>query len=936
LVDNRPEAAALNGLVAMIARGPRAAFPARQGPPVLQLMSIGAATVAKDEQKWVWVRRDERWVRGKIQDIDPQGIATIDLGNGATLKAPVDDVHDTPPPDVGLGEGSETSWALVPTGPSTLAKAPQEVETSPEVTHYYELLAPLSETLRKNRIRDLLRTLHPDKGGDSTKFNAFSEALDLLKNGPSPKTGAPLPLTYGNDVSLHYPRLHVPPPDVGSMALVPSGPPSTLAKGSQQVPTSPEAQHYYELLTSLSEAMRKNRIRDLLRTLHPDKGGDAMRFKAFQEALDLFKNGPPPPKTGAPLALAYGEVGLDYPRLREGPFTAQEIAQLSMLTQVERPEDIGRLAGTRRTVPDLVALAALRTAVMIGDLISLTAIPRAITDLARLETLTVVGDVADLARLAGARRTARDLVALAALRTAVTLDDLISLAAIPWPVAALAQLETLTVVGDVADLRALAISGVPLPRLAAFAVLPQVTDRATLLEVAAIQGADADVVALAQLPQAAAIADLRLLCGLIGTKTVADIMTIAGIGSPTFAPPSAQQVSALCQLPKTAQEIVVLSNQPGIGNTAQLLVLVAETSDRDTAGDTWHVLDERWEQIKHDWAARWPLTGVFAAVTAAWDAPSRLVRTFTSRRETPASPADLQTFALAVAAMRSTLNLIDQMAPAVDDGQRALGDANARLAALATLLTEIDNHLRLFYGPGAARNTVLLQRGLVVNAQATLNAELAQIQIDRTNYAQLNALTALVVAQAVQDQNNHVAVVGAVQTAAAIDAPLVALRTAAYQDRLVYPNLNLTQTIVAHGFWQSLVPGDKARLNTKLQGFPVTNWGTQGYPGTRARQHGYGGGQIQIPTLAGFPVGVGGEVVHDWIFPSPGHGHSAQHMSQMINNCLTGTPWPSGLGPLAPDNEVLVGRTVYGFENVAIRIVITDPPRVLITFYNPS
>jgi hypothetical protein len=707
-----------------------------------------------------------------------------------------------------------------------------------------------------------------------------------------------------------------PPPDAPldrrllTLAVVDHGP-GTVAASSSADASSPEVMQYIVLLAAHGEAQRKQRMRELLLALHPDKGGDGKQFKSLKIAIDVLKNGPPPVVTReAPLALTYGDMGPgralepSHPHLPRASVPGQPLVQAPQL-DVPRVEIPKELRGQ----------------------------PFSEAEASQLGTLGQVQGPPDLARLASTGRVARDLLALAGLHSAATLGDLVALAALPQPVATLARLETLPHVANAADLLAVANSGHGFARLAALAGLPQVISRATLLQVAAIPQPEADVATVASIAQAANLVDLQTLCGQLGARTAADIAAIAAIGSPTFAAPNAGQVVQLCGLAKTAAQIGVLAAQPGIANTVNLLTLVNETLDRDTSGDTWHELSDRWETIQRTWGGRWPLTGVFAAVPIAWAVASQRVRAFVRLRDTPASAAELQAFAVEAAAMKSSLDLIDQMSPALDQGRQALADARARLQGLVVLITEIDNHVLQFYAHGtAAFATATLQRLLAHNAHTALTAECNQLLLDQAAYAGLGSLTPALVLQAVLAQQAHTANIAAQPLAATLNGPLAALRTADYIDRTTYTNMNLTEAVVAHGFWQSLRPVEKARFNTKLQGFPVTAWGTQGYPATRARQHGYAG-QIQVPTLAGFPVNVGGEVVHDWIFPSPGHGRSARDMNVMLVHALAGTHLPSRLGPLAPDNQIYANRTVYGFRNIAANIVVTNAG-TLITFYS--
>ena len=554
-----------------------------------------------------------------------------------------------------------------------------------------------------------------------------------------------------------------------------------------------------------------------------------------------------------------------------------------------------------------------------------------------------VDHLAQLLDIVGWSESDADICALAGIGLAATFDHLRQLESLVGvqsvgDIVAIAGVRTVTSVAHIAMLAPLGRTPGELVQLA---TVHLVTNIGELAQLASCPFPIASVTIIA--PRAASLADLQTLCGAVsGTRTANDVFDVAGVGSATFAAPTAAQVVLLCGLPKTAAQIVQLSTAAGVADAGGLIALAHRTDTKEKVDAEWSVIDNRWDALKDDWRGRWPLTALFGTLDAHWASLTPTMQLLPRARTALANPNDLQTYAMSATQMTAVLDLIDQLEGAVDEGMAALAAADNRLASLGVLITEVDTQLIPFYpGPSPARTTVNNQRLAAVNAQQTLNAERAQILIERGNLDALGVLTAADVNLALNAQHNHTIAVGAVAALAAINAPLVALRNAGYAERLAYPNLNLSATEVAKPFWQSLRPANKVRFNGKLAGCTVTGWTDRGHPGParRNRQNGYAGGTIMIPNLQGWPCEVGGEVVHDWIFGTvANHGHAATVMLGMVRKALARQIHMAG--PNFPVNSTAAaqvgGKTLYSWDNTQISIIIkAGAPPVLITYFNP-
>lgn len=873
---------------------PVAGLAAAAGGPMIRRMSRAAATLAKDQEKSVWVRdTGGHWVIGRIRGLT-EGQAIVELADGSRTTVALADVHDAPPPDIGLDPAPNGQQLATRPEPGGLGSAAAAQATSPRVTQLYQLLAGLNPRQRDSTARLWMLRVHPDKpGADPDEFIAIKLALDMHRNGtpPHPTTVAqPLALTFQ---------------DPG---------PHPLVKELDGQPFSAAD-------------------REVLRRL---------------------------PQVTGPADLA---------KLAATGRSASVLAVIGSLSSVWTVDGIVRVAGLPRKIRELIQLDRLGAVIHLGDLLALaqwegpiarltgidgfrqvrnrreleqvTALRATDAELATLAGIGQAAQVADLVALAQhlGPRTAQDLVSIAQLRADLTITDITGLAALARPVPDLQAIAPIALITTPADLMTVATCPCPVARLTTLAPLAQLHNPAQLVQLAAVAPPEADLVQLAGLGQAASLANLLLLAGaLVGTRTAADVVTIAGIGSATFAAPTAAEIVQLCALPKTGAEVAQLSAADGIATTAQLIALTHRTDTKERVDNDWDATDARWGQLENGWAARWPLPVLFAAMHARWRTVAPVMQRMPRARALAAAPADLQAYAMMSAEMTHALDLLAALGPAVDEGAVALADADRRLADLGRLLAEIDNQFIPFYPPpSAARNTVNAQRVAVVNAQATLNVQRNQILAERGAFAVLNALTAAGVAQAAADQHQHAVAIGAVQDAAAISLVLQPIRTQGYLDRLACPNLNLSVNQTGHGFWQSLQQPEKARWNLKLAGFPVTGWAQQGYPGTRTRQHGYNHGPILIPTLAGFPCAVSGEIVHDWVFNTLNHGHPAAQMRQKLQLALNGQPYQAGPHMQIPPNPPVNlggGRVSYGWGNLTIDIIVDVPTNTLITYFN--
>ncbi|MGS0688183.1 eCIS core domain-containing protein [Nakamurella sp. GG22] len=629
-----------------------------------------------------------------------------------------------------------------------------------------------------------------------------------------------------------------------------------------------------------------------------------------------------------------------------GGRSVDDIVAIGQLPHIATVVQISTLAALSRPMADLAQLAALPLVVDGTGLLLLAGSAFATSRLTTLAALGQVHDPDDLVDIAGWAEADADIVALAGIAQAADLTDLGRLTALVGggrSVADIVAIGLLPTVATVADISALAGLARSVPDLTLLAQLPLITSCAELALLAGSAVPTGALITLAGLAQATSLADLQLLVGAVGAShTAADVVTVAGIGSATFAVPTATQVAALCALPKSAAQIVQLSTVAGVTGTTHLIALANRTDTKEKVDAEWSVIDNRWYNRQANWGARWPLTALFGALDTQWTSLAPVMRALPSGRHVAADPADLQTYAMTSAQMINTLDAIDALVPALDEGATALASADARLAALATLLTEINTQFIPFYPtPSPARTTVNNQALALAAAQNALALERGQLIAERGYFATIGALTAGDAAQAVIDQHNHTTALAAVPTLAAINAPLVALRTAGYQERLTYRNLNLSRAQVTDAFWQSLLQPQKALWNTKLAGCTVTAWGHQGHPGpaSRARQNGYAGANIMIPVIQGFPCRVSGEVVHDWIFETiPNHGHRATKILQMVTLALAGQGFNAGpnfpvTATSAPQGG---GRTLYSWTNTQVRIIIAaGAPPTLITYFNP-
>jgi hypothetical protein len=738
----------------------------------------------------------------------------------------------------------------------------------------------------------------------------------------SDRTSTTVPLTDVHDT---------PPPGVslGDQAnplqvALPTEAGSLAGSGATEA-SSPQVQHYYQLLVQLSEEERRQAVRRLFLKLHSDKGGgDDVLFNALITARNLIQSG--------------GAGGIDQATetlMLTGPV---ETAVTPVPPSVPRPglqpappqPSLSVVQGTPETRPTPVIEPGRE----------LPGQPFSASEIQLLSSLPAVRGPGDLARLAGLGVRASDLAAVGRLPVVTTTDHIAALVRSGRSPAEIAQLDAVPQVANGADLVQLAYSAFPSPRLTTLAAFVQVRSLNDLLTAAALALSTNDLILLTTVPQATIVADLATLGG--AALPAADLVVIAGLGGPMFTPPTVAEIVELCSLGRSAAQILQLAGAEGVTNSAQLVALVERTKDTERVDVDWEAFNQRFDVAQGAWRTRWPIPMVFAAIDLGLGQRNSLLKRLPYGGRRAADADLLQQYAMLSARLGTMLDLLDRLAPAIDEGMGALTEADRRHSEVTRLIDEIDSDFLQYYtAPSAAHTTVTNQRALLVLAQAALDTERTATTADKATYAGLAALTDAIVTQAVNAQHNHRLALDGITATNLLEAPLVALRTVGYQDRRAYPNLNLGPQQTGHAFWQLLNGPERTLWNNKLAGHRVISWSTAGHPpATAHRPHvrGYGG-PLLIPRLAGFPALVSGEIVYDWIFGTPGHGHAASVMAGMLTKALGGLPHNvRGLGPLAPDNDTTgPGRTVYGWRNISTRIVMTNGANpTLITYYNPS
>lgn len=464
-------------------------------------------------------------------------------------------------------------------------------------------------------------------------------------------------------------------------------------------------------------------------------------------------------------------------------------------------------------------------------------------------------------------------------------------------------------------------------------VAPNLTVVIGLADAIQIHGlnlSNADATSLSGMTQVTSVADLVQVEGL--NLPVADRLQLGTLGAHGLAAaPTLAEIVLLDQSRHSIANILQLAQQEIVTTPAQLLTLANSVTDRNSLWFEWQESNHALQSLQEGWS-HWPINGIFNDIYANLWAPATVNAKVLSTKQP--SPTEIQNFLVAKAGLQARLNRINAFIPALDEGRTQLTLCDTLTGNLLPVQTMIQKMLIYYNTPSVARTAILGQQVILNTAITDIATEKTQITLEKTAY---NALLDISITQSAANlalQQAHGDTLGAIPTPAAINAVITPYQTLAFQGTQAYPNLKLTQTAEAHAFWQSLLPLEKQRLNTKLAGFPVTAWNQQGYPGTRQKQHGYTGATIQIPTLAGFPVAVSGEVVHDWIFNTQNHGQPAAKMDRMIRLAQAGATYPIMANwNAAPRNVVGGGRTQYGWDNIAVNIVITNGG-VLITFYS--
>ncbi len=444
------------------------------------------------------------------------------------------------------------------------------------------------------------------------------------------------------------------------------------------------------------------------------------------------------------------------------------------------------------------------------------------------------------------------------------------------------------------------------------------------------QPADITDLYLYRVPQAPTAGDVKLLISL--NRSGADIATLANLDTAGLdAPPSFEMLQNLARLPKTVQEIVALAGEQNVTSAAQLINLSNSVTNEISMGSEWERVEDDFQMLIKDWP-HWPITALADKIQLDWAAQSQVVRT--SHRAGQATPADIQTFTIDKNRMTLKTAAIRALIPALTDGQRVLDQAGKLKTKVAATEAKIEKLLIYHNAMSASRTTITTERTKLTNEKQRITSAEDDTTADKTTFSTMQALTpaqAQTYAKTADTRKTEMAKVAA--NLGAIDLALGPLSTdAAFVAASKHGNLKLTRAAAAHAFWGSLTLARRQNLNTKLAGYTPSAWTVAGYPGTRTKQNGYTGAQILIPTIAGFPLSIGGEIVHDWIFDTTGHGHPASKLLRDAKWANNGEKYKAG--PLLEYNPYSTKDGTYSWSNMNINIVIRNG--TLITYYNPN
>ncbi|MGC3939640.1 hypothetical protein ACOTTU_17690 [Roseobacter sp. EG26] len=433
-----------------------------------------------------------------------------------------------------------------------------------------------------------------------------------------------------------------------------------------------------------------------------------------------------------------------------------------------------------------------------------------------------------------------------------------------------------------------------------------------------------------RVPQAPTAGDVKLLIGLNRSGT--DIATLANLGTAGLAePPSFAMLQVLARLPKTVPEIVALAGEQNVTSSAQLINLSNSVTDEASMGSEWELVEDDFQMLIREWP-HWSINALTDKIQLDWAAQSQVVRT--SHRAGQATPADIQTFTIDKNRMTLKTAAIRALIPALTDGQRVLDQAGTLKTQVAATEANIAKLLIYHNAASTDRTTITTEQAKLATEKLRITSASDDTTADKTTFSTMQALTpaqAQVYAQSADTRKTTAADVASKLDA--IDLALDPLSTdAAFVAASRHGNLKLTRTAAAHTFWASLTVPQQRNLNTKLAGYTPSAWTVAGYPGTRAKQNGYTGAQILIPTIAGFPLTIGGEIVHDWIFNTPDHGHPASKLLRDADWAINRQKYKSGphfaFDPDPPNNGL------YTWSNMRINIIIRGG--TLITYYNPN
>ncbi|WP_250565822.1 DUF4157 domain-containing protein [Adonisia turfae] len=371
-------------------------------------------------------------------------------------------------------------------------------------------------------------------------------------------------------------------------------------------------------------------------------------------------------------------------------------------------------------------------------------------------------------------------------------------------------------------------------------------------------------------------------------------------------------------------------------NEIERIYALKGLTGKDNLWQEYYDIEDSLNALIKSWN-HWPITGLITAAQQLWGVIESKIERLKQSEARVLTYAETIDFDTSKSEMQERVNIIRAFIPVLDKGRDNLALAGQKLQEADQLLQTIDKLLIYHNTAGVARTDILAGQVNAQRARVTIFATQQNILAKQTNYDQRTAidLNTSNLEQITQNGYNatlRYGIIPSVQTI--LNALNIYTADAQFQAASQYGNLNLTRGATSDPFWQSLTLQQRARLNQKINGFTPNTWRVAGYPRTRDKQNGYAGRTILIPTLTGgFPLAVSGEIVHDWIFNTPDHGHSAQKMHQLVTLALAQQPYQAG-----PNFQCQAQRNggnpeVFTWSNLALQVIVANG-NTLVTYYN--